>query len=59
MINLIPIIKFKKLPDPLIFNRPGLDIVISISSIEGVGIRVSSASTLASWSSLHIASIDY
>ena len=29
-----------------VFDRPGLDTVISISSIEGVGIGVSSASTL-------------
>ena len=30
-----------------VFNRLGSDIVISISSIEGVGIGVSSTSTLA------------
>ena len=30
-----------------VFNRLGLDIVILISSIEGVGIGVSSTSTLA------------
>ena len=29
-----------------IFNKPGSDIVISISSIEGVGIGVSSTNTL-------------
>ena len=42
-----------------VFNRLGLDIIISISSIEGVGIGVSNTSTLASWSSLYIALIDY
>ena len=42
-----------------IFNRLGLDIVISISSIEGVGIKVSSISTLTLWSSLHITLINY
>ena len=42
-----------------VFNGLGLDIVILISSIEGVGIGVSSTSILASWSSLYITSINY
>ena len=42
-----------------IFNGPGLDIVISILSIEGVGIGVFSISTLALWSSLYITLINY
>ena len=42
-----------------IFNRLGLDIVISILSIEGVGIGVSSTSTLVLWSSLCITLINY
>ena len=42
-----------------VFNRLGLDIVISISSIEGIGIRVSNTNTLALWSSLYIALINY
>ena len=42
-----------------IFDGLGLDIVISISSIEGVSIGVSSVSTLALWSSLYITLINY
>ena len=49
---------FKALTIQFIFNRLGLDIVISILFIKGVGTRVFSISTLALRSSLYITSIN-
>jgi hypothetical protein len=42
-----------------VFNRLGLNIVILILFIEGVGTKVFNASSLALWSSLYITLINY
>jgi hypothetical protein len=41
------------------FNRLGLNIIILILSIDGVGTKVFNISTLALWSSLYITLINY
>ena len=41
------------------FNKSGLDRVILILFIEGIGTGVFNPSTLALWSSLYIALINY
>jgi hypothetical protein len=42
-----------------VFDGLGSNMVISILSIEGISTRVSNTSSLALWSSLYIALINY